>query len=99
MKVCHWSSFNQSGMHKVAETLMLAERKLGLDSYLINIQEVPSEQWDQYADADLHVPHTHFPNEMRKRLSRPLKMCFRGQKVQTASAVFIQYIQSCRESP
>lgn len=76
LKICHWSSFNQSGMHKVAETLMKAERKIGLDSYLINVQEVPSEQWDRYADADVHVPHTHFPNEMKKRLTKPFKMVF-----------------------
>jgi len=76
LKICHWSAHNLSGMHRVAETLMLAERKLGLDSYLINVQEVPTAEWDQYADADIHVPHTHFPNEMRKRLTRPLKMVF-----------------------
>lgn len=76
LKVCHWTMFNGSGMNAVAKTLCEAERKLGLDSYLINIQEVPSAEWDKYADADVHVPHTHFPNEMKKRLTRPLKMLF-----------------------
>jgi hypothetical protein len=78
MKVCHWTAFNNSGMNQVAKTLCEAERKLGLDSCLINVQEVPSEQWDQYADADVHVPHTHFPNEMKKRLTRPPKLVFVG---------------------
>jgi len=63
-------------MFTAAKTLYEAEKKLGLDSYLINVNEVPSTEWDQYADADVHVPHTHFPNEMRKRLTRPLKMAF-----------------------
>lgn len=63
-------------MHSVAKTLVAAECKLGLDSHLINIDETPSEQWDQYADFDIHVTHTHFPNEMKKRLTRPLKMVF-----------------------
>lgn len=76
LKVCHWTAFNASGMNQVAKTLCEAEKKLGLDSYLINVHEVPSEQWDQYADADIHVPHTHFPNEMLKRLTRPLKMAW-----------------------
>ena len=60
----------------MAETLARAERKLGLDSHLVNVQEVPTAEWDKYADFDIHVPHTHFPNEMKKRLSRPLKMVF-----------------------
>lgn len=78
MRVCHWTAFNNSGMNQVAKTLCEAERKIGLDSYLINVQEVPTAEWDKYADADIHVPHTHFPNEMKKRLTRPLKMVFIG---------------------
>lgn len=76
MRIAHWVSYNGSGMASVAKTLCDAERKIGLDSHLINIQESPSSAWDQYADFDIHVPHTHFPTEMRKRLSRPLKMVF-----------------------
>lgn len=76
LKICHWTAFNNSGMNQVAKTLHKAEKKLGLDSYLINVHEVPSSEWDQYADADIHVPHTHFPNEMKKRLTKPLKMAF-----------------------
>lgn len=76
MQIAHWSSFNGSGMHSVAKTLVAAECKLGLDSHLINVQEVPSAEWDRYGDFDVHVTHTHFPNEMKRRLARPLKMVF-----------------------
>lgn len=76
MKICHWVKHNGSGMFAVAKTLHEAERKLGLDSHLVNVDEIPSDRWDQYGDSDIHVPHTHFPNEMRKRLTRPLKMIF-----------------------
>lgn len=78
MKICHWVAYTGSGMSAVAMTLQRAEVKLGLDSHLVNVQEVPSEQWDQYADFDIHVTHTHFPNEMKKRLTRPLRMVFVG---------------------
>lgn len=78
MRICHWTAFNGSGMNRVAETMVRAEKALGLDSHLVNVQEMPSEQWDVYANADIHVPHTHFPNEMRKRLTRELKMVFVG---------------------
>lgn len=78
MRIVHWTAFNGSGMNRVAETLCQTEQKLGLDSHIVNVHEVPSEQWDVYADADIHVPHTHFPNTMKQRLTRPLKMVFVG---------------------
>lgn len=74
MKVCHWSMWNNSGMNNVAKSMAEAERKLGLDSHLVNIHESNPESWDQWADADVHVTHTHFPTEMRKRLTKPLKL-------------------------
>ena len=61
-------------MNNVAKSLVEAEKAIGLDSHFVNIQEVPTAQWDLYADADIHVSHTHFPNEMRKRITRPLKL-------------------------
>lgn len=76
MRIAHWVAHNGSGMFHVAETLWRSERKLGLDTHLIDIDKVPPETWDKYADADIHVPHTNFPNEMRKRLKKPLKMVF-----------------------
>lgn len=74
LRVCHWTMFNGSGMNAVAGSLVEAEKQLGLDSHLINIQEVAVGDWDQYADADIHVSHTHFPDQMRKKLTKPLKL-------------------------
>jgi hypothetical protein len=82
-------------MNKVAETMARAEKALGLDSRLVNVHEVPSEQWDQYADADIHVPHTHFPNEMKKRLTRPLKMVFLGHG--TPEYIFQSSVESGKQ--
>lgn len=69
MKIAHFVAHNGSGMYHVAETLCNAERRLGLNSHLINIDH--DVEWDMYADADIHVPHTNFPLEMRKRVKNP----------------------------
>lgn len=74
LRVCHWTMFNGSGMNAVAGSLVEAEKALGLDSHLVNIQEVAVGDWDQYADADIQVSHTHFPDQMRKKLKKPLKL-------------------------
>jgi hypothetical protein len=63
-------------MHSVAESLCKAEVKLGLDSHLIDIDKVPVSEYDKYADADIVVPHTNLPTEMRKRLKPSYKMVF-----------------------
>ena len=77
MKICHWVAFPNSGMFNVAASISAAEKNhLGLDSYCINIQEVTTDALDQWADADVHVAHTHFPDEMRRRVTRPLKLVF-----------------------
>jgi len=68
--------FNQSGMHKVAETLMEAERKLGLDSCLVNMHETDGEQLETISDSDVFVAHTHFPNEIKKRATKDYKLVF-----------------------
>lgn len=79
MRVVHWSSYNRSGMHKAASSLFIAERALGLDSKLVNVQESP--EWDEFADADIHVAHTFFPEAMRKRLTKPLKLVWVGHGI------------------
>jgi len=61
-------------MYNVAGSISAAEQAIGLDSHLVDIQG--SVEWDEWADADVHVAHTHFPNEMRARLTRPLKLVF-----------------------
>ena len=74
LKVCHYTAYNGSGMAAVARSLVEAEKQLGLDSHLVNIQETTPGEWDRYADADIHVSHTHFPDQMRKKLTKPLKL-------------------------
>ncbi len=58
-------------MFHVAETLHAAERKLGLNSHLIDIDNIQPDRWEQYVDMDIHVPHTNFPLEIRKRVKNP----------------------------
>lgn len=76
MKVVHWVAYQGSGMYGVAASIAEAERQLGLNSYLVDIQNTTIEMWEEWADADVHVAHTHFPDEMRHRLKRPLKLVF-----------------------
>lgn len=76
MKIAHWAAFVGSGMHAVAASIAEAEKQVGLDSTCIDIQSITDDQLDQWADADIHVAHTHFPGEMRRRLTRPLKLVF-----------------------
>lgn len=76
MKIVHWSIQNGSGMHRVAEALAEGERLTGLDSTLVDPTQ--SGTWEVAEDADLHVIHTHFPDAMRKRLTKPLKLVWVG---------------------
>lgn len=71
MKVAHWTLQNNSGMHNVAKSMVQAEQRLGLDSVLVDI--IDNKDWESVLDADIHVPHTHFPNALRNKVSRPLK--------------------------
>lgn len=73
MKVVHWSLQNSSGMHRVAESIAKAEAAAGLDSMNVSCAE-KSDAWEQSLDADVHVVHTHFPHELRARVSKPLKI-------------------------
>lgn len=57
MRVAHWSIGNKSGMNRVAESLVDAEKKLGVDAVWANPQD--KETW--VYDADIHVSHTHLP--------------------------------------
>lgn len=76
MKLVHISMFNGSGMHAVAKSLSEAERKLGLDSQLINMHETSPQALDVIADADVFIAHTHFPNEVKKRAKKNYKLVF-----------------------
>jgi hypothetical protein len=72
MKVGHWTLFNGSGMNNVARSFVEAERKLGIDSHLCHLSD--DKDWSFMEDCDIHVSHTHFPDSMRKRLKKPLKL-------------------------
>lgn len=74
MKVCHWSLLNNSGMNRVAESMVAAEKALGIDSHLCNSMEGDLTKLDQYLDADIHVSHTHVQNAFRKRIKKPYKI-------------------------
>lgn len=66
-------------MNRVAESLVSAEREIGIDSTLCNIHESSQEVLiAQAADADVHVSHTHFPEWMKKNVTRPLKLVWVG---------------------
>ena len=76
MKIAHWTITNGSGMHRVAESLAEGERLTGLDSTLAD-PTLP-DTWDAYVDADVHVVHTHFPDAMKKRVTKPLRIVWVG---------------------
>jgi glycosyltransferase involved in cell wall biosynthesis len=74
MKVCHWSLFNKSGMNRVAESMVQAEKALGIDSHLCNSLEGDMAKLDAFLDADVHVSHTHLQDAFRKRIKKPYKV-------------------------
>ena len=76
LKVVHWTITNKSGMHRVAESLTEAETRLGLVSVLAD--PTKPETWAEYEDGDVHVIHTHFPNQMRQRVTKPLRLVWVG---------------------
>jgi hypothetical protein len=73
LKIVHWSLKNNSGMHRVAESIAKAETAMGLDSVNVDCA-LRSDEWDAAMDADVHVVHTHFPSELRKKVRKPLKI-------------------------
>lgn len=68
MKVAHWTITNGSGMHRVAESLTIAESTLGIESILANPQDAAT--WDAAKNADVHVVHTHFPPQLNYLLDK-----------------------------
>lgn len=61
MKTIHWVTFNQSGMHRMAESICNGERAAGIDAVLLD----PREAVDAKAvdGVSVHVIHTHIPNQ------------------------------------
>ena len=71
MKTVHWTMMNNSGMHNVAQTMMEAEKSLGIDSYLCD--PFAKVDFSGIYDADIHIGHTHIPDNIRKLATKPYK--------------------------
>jgi hypothetical protein len=68
MKIAHWVLFNNSGMYHLAEDIVKHESMSGLNSWLVNYQS-PKDYVD-VLDADIHVIHTHLPDDARLKLKK-----------------------------
>lgn len=64
MRVVHWTLKNGSGLDRVAHDLAAAECNLGLDSIVVSSYD--RAEWDKGVGADVHVPHSHVPDPIRK---------------------------------
>jgi hypothetical protein len=71
MKIAHWTMVNTSGMFNVAESLVKAEKTIGLDSLLMDFAE--PDLFAPAMDADVHVVHTHMPDEVTMQATKPIK--------------------------
>ncbi len=67
MKVIHWGYRNGSGLHRVSQDLADAEVKLGIDSVMLSTLEAPDVQKGVEVGADIHVSHSHVPDEVRNK--------------------------------
>jgi glycosyltransferase involved in cell wall biosynthesis len=87
MKIAHWTAFNKSGMHRVAESIQLAEQALGIDSVLC---QYPTENVEEGMNADINVCHTHLPEPVRRKGSKKLVYVAHG----TPETVFDNAVDS-----
>lgn len=78
MKVCHWAMLNKSGMHRVAESIVAAEKALGIDSHLCDAMTSDWATLDKYLDADIHVSHTHIQDVFRAAIKKKHKIVWVG---------------------
>jgi hypothetical protein len=63
-------------MNNVAESLTQGEKALGYDSKSINCQLATPDAFNHTLDADIHVCHTHFPDSVSRRITRPYKRVY-----------------------
>lgn len=68
MKIVHWSEKNGSGMHRMAEEIAEAEQSSGLESICLNGND--REEVPMGMDADIHVIHTHLPDDVDGRKAK-----------------------------
>lgn len=60
----------------MADACAEAERRLGHDARVVNIDVTTDETWQQTLDADVHVVHTHFPESVRAKITKPHAVVF-----------------------
>jgi hypothetical protein len=72
MKVLHFVMFNTSGMFRVAESMVLNEKKIGLDSYLCDFAR--PDDYLMHLDADILVSHTHVPDSFKDKMAKSYKL-------------------------
>ena len=70
MKIAHWSLSNGSGLRNVAEDMSKSECAIGLDSHFVATDKtldgkIDKTGWESVMDADVHVAHSHIPDEVR----------------------------------
>src|SRR4051812_5226420 len=66
MKTAHWVRRNGSGMHHLAEAMVDAERRLGHDAAIINLDQPQTWRAEYAVTADIHINHTQFPEGQRR---------------------------------
>ena len=76
LKTAHWTLVSEAGSYWVAKSLVKTEKKLGIDSNLCNY-ETPEKHLDMY-DADIHVIHSHLPDIIKIKNTKPLKTVWIG---------------------
>lgn len=57
MRVAHYTISNGSGMHRVAESMAEAEKAIGLDSFVCDL----NSDMEIGKDCDIRIAHTHLP--------------------------------------
>jgi hypothetical protein len=70
----HWTITNGSGMHHAAEACAKAERQLGHESFIVDLER--QDMWGGAEEADVHVLHTDFPEAIRAKITKPYALVF-----------------------
>ncbi len=63
-------------MHRVAESICLAEKALGIDAHLANPLEPDDGRFDHLLDADVHILHTHVPDSFKRKITKKYKQVY-----------------------
>lgn len=90
MKIVHWAMMNGSGLHRVAESFANGEKKLGLDSQVVDPAWSLREQW--VYDADINVIHTDLPEPVRRK-GRPFVWVSHGTPEHVFSTAIEQRLE------